>query len=341
MKKQLTDYQSYTLEDLINDESFMVWVTQPNDELDTHWSSILDAYPGLAPIIQEGREIIQSMRFETEVLDAKEQKELWNTIAAKTTLLDKPIKKIRLWSRYAAAAILVGVLFASGLFYSGLRQVTIQTPYGQLQNVTLPDGSLVTLNANSNIRYDKKWGENQIREVWIEGEAFLKVNHLHKEGQVKNNQRFIVHTGALDVEVLGTSFNVNDRRGRTAVALLEGKVSLGLNNTRGKPIIMAPGDIVEYTGGKLNKKPVNVVEYASWKDGKLYFRDVPVSRIFDYFEDIYGYKVKVDDPEILKRRLSGTMSSKNEKVFFETIARTLNISITPDHDSHELIIKSN
>ncbi len=341
MKKQLTDYQSCTLEDLINDESFMLWVTQPTDDLDNHWDSILQAYPGLAPITQEGREIILSMRFETEVLDTKEQKELWNNIASKTTSINKPVRKIRLWSRYAAAAILVGVLLTAGLFYSGFREVTIQTPYGQLQDVTLPDGSLVTLNANSNIRYNKKWGDNQIREVWIEGEAFLKVSHLHKGGPVKNNQRFVVHTGSLDVEVLGTSFNVNDRRGRTAVALLEGKVSLGLNTSQEKPIIMAPGDIVEYTGGKLNKKPVNVVEYSSWKDGKLYFRDVPVARIFDYFEDIYGYKVKVDDPEILKRRLSGTMSSKNEKVFFETIARTLNISITPDHDSHELIIKSN
>ena len=341
MKKQLSDYQFHTLSDLINDQSFMLWVTQPTQELDIKWNSIQQTYPALIPIIASGKELVLSMRFDTAVLGQQEQQELWKSIAAKTTLKANPPKTIKLWYRYAAAAILVGVLFTAGLFYSSFQQVNIQTPYGQLKTLTLPDGSIVTLNANSNIKYDKTWAANDIREVWIEGEAFLNVKHLHQSGQVKNHQRFIVHTGALQVEVLGTSFNVNDRRGRTEVALLEGKISLGLDQQAKDPLILAPGDIVEYTGGRLNKKPINVVEYASWKDGKLYFKDVPLVKIFNDIEDIYGYKIKVDDPNILTRRLSGTMSSKNEKVFFETIARTLNISITPNHASRELIIKAN
>jgi ferric-dicitrate binding protein FerR (iron transport regulator) len=341
MKKQLSDYQSYTLPDLINDESFMLWVSQPSEELDTKWDRIQQIYPGITPIILEAKDIVLSMRFEAEILDKKEQQELWNTIAAKTTLTSKPVRKIRLWSPYAAAAILAGVLFAVGLLYSSFQQVTIQTPYGKMQTVTLPDGSQVTLNANSNIKYDRSWDDDEIREVWIEGEAFLRVNHLHKKGPIKNHQRFVVHTGGLNVEVLGTSFNVNDRRGRTEVALLNGKIRLSPRNEKEKPLILAPGDIVEYSGGKLSKTPINVVEYTSWKDGKLYFSDVPLSKIFDYFEDIYGYKVIVDDPKILTRRLSGTMSSKNEKVFFETIARTLNLSIKPNNASRELIIKAN
>lgn len=342
MKKQLNHYRSYTLEDLINDDSFTLWVSQPTEALDTKWNNIRQTYPDLIPIIEEGRGIILSMRFETAVLDKEEQEELWNTIAANTMLSSKPLRKITRWFPYVAAAVLAGVLLAAGLLYSGSRQINIQTPYGQLQTVALPDGSIVTLNANSNIRYDKNWDENEIREVWIEGEAFLKVKHLHQNGPVKDHQRFIVHTGAINVEVLGTSFNVNDRRGRTEVALLEGRISLGLSTEKEQSIVLSPGDIVAYTGGKLvNKKPINVVEYTSWKDGKLYFRDVPLAEIFNYFEDIYGYKVKLDDPEILTRRLSGTMSSKNKKVFFETIARTLNISITPNDDTSELIIKAN
>jgi transmembrane sensor len=341
MKKQLNDYQSYTLPDLINDQSFMLWVSQPTEELDTKWDNIQQIYPGITPIILQAKDIVLSMRFEAEILDKKEQQELWNTIAAKTTLTSKPVTKIRLWSPYAAAAILVGVLFAVGLLYSSFQQVTIQTPYGKMQTVTLPDGSKVTLNANSHIKYDRSWDDNEIREVWIEGEAFLRVSHLHKEGPITDHQRFVVHTGALNVEVLGTSFNVNHRRGRTEVALLSGKISLSPRDAKQKPLMLAPGDIVEYSGGKINMKPINVVEYTSWKDGKLYFNDIPLSKIFDYFEDIYGYKVIVDDPTILTRRLSGTMSSKNEKVFFETIARTLNLSIKPNNASRELIIKAN
>lgn len=341
MKKQLSDYQSYSLHDLIDDRSFMLWVSQPTNELNTKWDNIQKAYPSLIPTIATAKRLVRSMRFETEILDKKEQQELWNTIAASTTLRTIPVKKFGTWFPYAAAAILVGVLFAAGLLYSSFQQVTIQTPYGQMQTMTLPDGSRVTLNANSRIKYDRSWDDDEIREVWIDGEAFLKVNHLHQDGPVKDHQRFVVHTGALNVEVLGTSFNVNDRRGRTEVALLEGKISLDLRNSAEGTLILAPGDIVEYAGGKLNKKPANVIEYTSWKDGKLYFRDVPVSKIFDYFEDIYGYKVRVDDPTILTRRLSGTISSSNEEVFLETVARTLNLSITTNKASRELIIKAN
>jgi transmembrane sensor len=340
MKEQLGDYQSYTLNELINDRSFMLWVSQPTTELDAKWNRIQEAYPALTPIIAEGKRIVLSMRFEIETLDKKEQQELWTTIAEKISVTGELPRTVRLWPRYAAAAILVGVLFTVGMLYSSFQQVTIQTAYGQMQKVTLPDGSTVTLNANSNIRYDRNWDDEEMREVWIEGEAFLRVNHLHKEGPVQDHERFVVHTGALNVDVLGTSFNVNDRRGRTEVALLNGKIRLSLRNGKEKQLILAPGDIVEYAGGKLKKKPIDVAEYTSWKDGKLYFRDVPLSEIFNYFEDVYGYKVKVDDPKILTRRLSGTMSSRNEKVFFETIGRTLNLSITADKASRELIIKA-
>lgn len=341
MKKQSGDYQSYTLNDLFNDKSFMLWVSQPTNELNTKWNNIQKAHPNLTPIITEGKKIVLSMRFETVAMGKNEQQELWNTIADRTTRSNEAPGTVRLWPRYAAAAILVGVLFAVGLLYSSFQQVTIQTAYGKMQTVTLPDGSQVTLNANSSVKYDRSWGDEEIREVWIEGEAFLRVNHLHKNGPIKAHQRFVVHSGALNIEVLGTSFNVNNRRGRTAVALLDGKISLGLRNTQGRTLILAPGDIVEYAAGKLNKKPANVTEYTSWKDGKLYFRDVPLSKIFNYFEDIYGYNVKVEDPKILTRRLSGTVSSRNEKVFFETIARTLNLNITPNKATHELIIKAN
>lgn len=341
MKKQLSDYKSYTLQDLISDESFMLWVSQPSPALNAQWSSILQQYPALIPIIGEAKEIVRSMRFETEVLNKEEQQELWNTIIARTALSGKPLRRIQPWFRYAAAAILIGVISVAGLLNANFRQVTISTPYGQLQTAVLPDGSLVTLNANSSIKFERSWSDHEIREVWIEGEAFLKVKHLHKSGPVENHQRFVVHTGALNVEVLGTSFNVNDRRGQTEVALLEGKISLRLNNKAAAPIILAPGDIAEYKGGELSRKPINVVEYASWKDGKLYFKDVPLAKIFNYFEDIYGYKVRVNDSKILTRRLSGTMSSKNKQVFFETIARTFNISIRPNDATHELIIKAN
>lgn len=340
MKKPLRDYQSYTLEDFINEEKFLLWVLQPNEELNGWCNQIQTAHPHLDPIIKQAKAIVLSMRFTTDTLSPMEQKELWSVIVTKTTLAQATVKTRLGWYRYAVAAVVVGILFCVGLLYSANQKVTINTPYGHLKTITLPDGSLVTLNANSKIKYDKSWDKDEIREVWIEGEAFLNVNHLHKTGSIQNRDRFIVHTGGVNVEVLGTTFNVNDRRGRTEVALLNGKISLALNTGKGEQLILAPGDIAEYVDGKLIKKPINVSEYSSWKDGKLYFNNVPVSKLFEYFEDIYGYKVVVDNPDILVKRISGTMSSKERDVLFRTIAVTLNIRITPKDDSRELIITS-
>ncbi|RNL53972.1 FecR family protein [Pedobacter jejuensis] len=340
MKKQLSDYKAYTLADLINDESFILWVLQPDRTAEIFWQDVLDTYPILRPTFAHAREIVLSMHFETDAFDIAEQKQLWQNIAASTVLVEKTGRIFKMWYRYAAAAVVVGILFCIGILYSVNYKVDIETPFGQLKDITLPDGSIVTLNANSRIKYDKTWSKNDIREVWISGEAFLKVNHLHQTGKIKNYERFIVHTGAVNVEVLGTSFNVNDRRGRTEVALLEGKISLDLKTGGIKPLILAPGDIAEYTNGKLLKKPINVAEYASWKDGKLYFRNVRVAKIFDYFEDIYGYKVVVDDPKILEKRLSGNLSARDRDVLFKAIGVTLNISIIPKADTNELFVTS-
>lgn len=336
MKKQISAYETYTLAELINDQDFLLWVLHPDEKSDLHWQSIENTYPKLQDPIRQAKAIVQSMRFEKDVLGKKEQDELWNTIQAKTTLLKTPVRK--LWYRYAAAAVLAGALLGIGILYQINQPVRINTPYGQLKTITLPDGSLVTLNANSKIRYDKDWNKNEIREVWIEGEAFLKVKHLHTSGKIADSERFVVHTGDVNVEVLGTSFNVNDRRGRTEVALLEGKISLGLNGAIGKPLILAPGDIAEFEHGKLIKKSINVAEYASWKDGRLNFHNVPVAKVFDYFEDIYGYKVRVDDPEIRNKRISGAMSTKNEDVLFKTLGMALNLNIIPNKDTRELMI---
>lgn len=338
MKKKINAYEFHTLEELINDQDFLLWVLHPDEQSDLHWQSIENTYPQLSDPISQARTIVKSMRFEREDLSTIEQDEIWGAIQAKTTLSKKSGKKLPLWYRYAAAAVLAGILVGIGIFYQVNQPIAINTPYGQLKTIILPDGSLVTLNANSTIKYDKNWNKNEIREVWIKGEAFLKVKHLHKVGKVQQSERFVVHTGDVNVEVLGTSFNVNDRRGRTEVALLEGKISLGLNGADSKPLILAPGDIVAVEKGKLIKKPINVAEYASWKDGRLYFKDVPVAKVFNYFEDIYGYKVIVNNPNLLIRRVSGSLSTRNEQVLFKAIGMSLNLNITPNQKTKELTI---
>ena len=116
------------------------------------------------------------------------------------------------------------------------------TTFGEWKTITLPDGSVVELNANSLLTITKHWSENNNRTVWLTGEAFFKVKKIPS-----TKCKFIVKTKDLKVEILGTSFNVNSRFDQTEVFLEEGKVKLYLGNTKE---YMAPGEFIAFSKKK-------------------------------------------------------------------------------------------
>jgi ferric-dicitrate binding protein FerR (iron transport regulator) len=102
----------------------------------------------------------------------------------------------------------------------------------------------VLLNANSQLRTPARWPAGARREVWLEGEAFFQVTKKGAApGGGTDGARFVVHTGQVDVAVLGTRFNVTNRRGQTTVTLNEGKVKLEEGDLDGA-VIMEPGELV-------------------------------------------------------------------------------------------------
>ena len=117
-----------------------------------------------------------------------------------------------------------------------------ENPSGQKSRIFLPDGSSVTLNAESKISYPEKFSDS-IRIVSLVGEAFFDV--------VKNdNKPFIVNSEDLSTTVLGTSFNVRafDADPITLVALKVGKVKVEIiNNTEyAKAMFLDPGEVITY-----------------------------------------------------------------------------------------------
>src|SRR6185437_3682694 len=117
---------------------------------------------------------------------------------------------IRLTRVLAVAASLTAVAF--GIWWIGartghLQYSEIRTGYGEIKSVLLPDSSVVTLNANSKLRIPEQWTEASGRQVWLEGEAYFAV-----QKKAATAEKFVVHTTEVDVEVLGTKFNVNARR---------------------------------------------------------------------------------------------------------------------------------
>lgn len=140
------------------------------------------------------------------------------------------------------ALLLIG-LWSYGYFF---REQRVETGNAQLRTVTLYDGSLVTLNANSQLRIPSRFAWLTDRQVWINGEAFFAVQKVHDD-ETGHYRKFTVHTRRADVAVLGTRFTVYSRPQRTQIVLEEGRVELTDPATR-QLLTMKPGQLVAYVG---------------------------------------------------------------------------------------------
>lgn len=225
------------------------------------------------------------------------------------------------------AASLIVLVSASLYFFSDVFFYrTYTAEHGRISFVTLPDGSTVTLNANSSIKVFRDFMDHGSREVWIRGEGFFEVTRK------PDGMKFIVHTDHFDVEVLGTKFNVNNRRGKTEVMLAEGKVKLVAKDR--KPLIMKPGDQVSLsdTEDHYKKRVVEPEKFEAWRDNKLTFEDTPLSEVADIIEDYYGVQITIADDVLAARQFTGTLPNNDLEVILMALKTAYPVTIERSND---------
>ena len=341
-------YSTYTTSDFLLDDNFVQWVCEPDAQSTVFWQDIVAQHPDKKKEIQRAIDTIKAAQ---EVpyppLDADLKAAMWAHIQAEKDASELEVAYInpnrQLWKQLAIAATFL--LFAVGLWFFMQKNTSreggtgssvsdpilaskkVETQFQQRKQVTLPDGSLVTLNADSKLRIADNWGDGATREVWLEGEAFFEVTKKPNTGAAK----FIVHTNQLDIEVLGTAFNVKARRGSTEVVLQSGKVNL---KKLDKAIIeMKPNDRVQIVDNQIvNAQPiipqkVETEKFTAWTNGKIIFDNTPLSDIANAIEDHFGYKVKIINKELLETRYTGELLTDMPDVFFKILATTLDIDV--------------
>lgn len=226
--------------------------------------------------------------------------------------------------RYAVAAAVVFLLLSTWMlvWLSTSGTQTFQTAYGEVQQIQLPDGSEVVLNANSKLWY----AHNNPREIWFEGEAFFEVVHTVDDAP------FSVHTADLVVNVLGTAFNVNTRRKKTDVVLSTGKVRLDLEKeAKQASLMMEPGDKVTYASAEkaLERKVVNPEAFTSWTSGTIVFDHTRLGEIFQLMEDNYGVEMVVADSSWLDKEFTGEVVQDLE-VMVILLEKTFDFTLTQE-----------
>lgn len=230
---------------------------------------------------------------------------------------------------YVAASLAI-VMTASLFFFQ--KQVLYriyQTPYAQTQQVTLADGTRVTLNANSSL-YVPRWGQfEKNRMVILEGEAEFSVTHL------PDHRRFVVKTSSdFEVEVFGTQFVFYAREQAKKVVLNEGKVRI--NYQDGKEQVMKPGDVVTLEAGADTlalSKTDDIKKYSAWKDHQFYFDDTPLSEATKTIREHFGLQIAFNTPALAERRLSGYFKAAKPAEFFQALSILLDVDIRQQGDT--------
>lgn len=275
----------------------------------------------------------QGIRFAANTTEAEEP--------ATFRMADHPRQR-KTWKIAAAAASL---LLACSLIWYFTRSSTtelaqgkpaaqpeasseIVTRNGSRTRITLPDGSIVWLNAGSKLNYDKQFG-TKLREVTLTGEAYFDVK--------KNpDLPFVIHTNRIDVRVLGTQFNVKSYPGdkTTEAALVEGSIEVLLRNKQTGKILLKPNqkivvgeDSTERLPSKtwVEKKQEPIVSIKSltrdqkdsstietaWVQNKLVFVDEPLEEVAKRLERWYGVTITFQNHKPGWSSLTGTFTNES------------------------------
>lgn len=277
------------------------------------------------------RELWHKLGANLKVENEKSER-MYRNLASQTTL-NSPQKAHSY--RWTWAATVSAILLVSSFFvyqYTQSDILNISTAYGEKQTVYLPDGSEVIMNANSQLSYPERWSEDETREVWLEGEAYFKVSK--KKASDDSRIKFIVHANDLNIEVLGTEFNVLNREEEVKVVLTEGKIHLQ-NDEAQVSLDMLPGEMVAYSikTAILEKNEVQTNHYTAWTDGKYIFDNLSLEEIGQLIEQNYGQQVIFADESIYQRRMTAAIPSTELEIVLRIIEETLGVPIRQSGDS--------
>lgn len=230
------------------------------------------------------------------------------------------------WQRIAA--ILLLPLLISGVIYFILKDSstnsvvwqTIVTPPGVKSHIELPDGTFVWLNSGSSLRYPSSFSDGT-RSIKLQGEAFFEVAKDKKHP-------FDVDLGKINIEVTGTAFNAINygQEGQTEVVLTSGKVKLVEKRGNKRRLIseMEPGQQAIYlkAGHAISLKKVDTGKHTSWIEGKLLFRDDPMTDVVRKLDRWFNVRIEIADPEIASYIYTATFQNETIEQVLDLITRT-------------------
>lgn len=259
-------------------------------------------------------------KFERPEFDA--QKGLMDLKKKLSTPKETPVRRLDFKSYYKIAAVLVVVL-ASGIFFLLNRPEIITTGASEMVVFELPDQSKVNLNAGSKIIYEPSEWEKQ-RTVRLEGEAYF---------QVEKGQKFTVKTDQGEVAVLGTQFNVKDRKDYFEVYCYEGAVKVTVAN---REVILNKGKAVKVIDGNLQSIQTFDKAAPGWTFRESDFEAVPLQQVIAELER--QFNIRIETRNVDRNQLfSGSFTHDNKEIALKAVTIPLQLKYKIESDKKVLL----
>ncbi|SMC59492.1 FecR family protein [Pedobacter nyackensis] len=192
---------------------------------------------------------------------------------------------------------------------------TLSTTNGETYTITLPDHTIVYLNAASSISYPASFATLDERKVELNGEAYFEVAK-------DSSHPFIVRTADQEIKVLGTHFNVNSYKddGNTKTTLLEGSVQIGFSSNKNETgTIIKPGEQAYIKANRIYVDQVKAEDAIAWKNGYFRFNNETLEQAMNKIARWYNVKIEYKEQTIKNKNVYGSLSR------FSNIADVLNL----------------
>ncbi|WP_207421294.1 FecR family protein [Desertivirga brevis] len=236
----------------------------------------------------------------------------------------RPIKRDFNWLKVAATIVLVS-LIGLLLFRKSETQFTASN---KVITETLPDGSVITLNKNSSLTYSSSLLGKKRQVDLAKGEVFFKV----KPDKAKP---FVISSGAVLVEVVGTSFNVKHKGTATEVIVETGIVKVSEGS---ETVILHAGEKVFVDSQQKLRVEKSTDQLHNYYRSKIFVAsNTPLWRVIEIMNEAYQAQIVIENPEL--RNLTLTTTFKNESLgeILKVISETFNISVT--QKDNQIILK--
>ena len=247
------------------------------------------------------------------------QPDILNTLYKKSEKLQAR-KRWMQWALQSAAVVALAVIFSSLYIYLDRTQSAtvhqsvyqeVKAAYGTQARVELADGTSVSLNSGSKLRFPQSFDHQQQRRVILEGEGFFTVTKNEK-------LPFVVETSLLDIQVLGTSFNVDAYPDNQSVliALVEGKVKLQNNTGKENKDLMEllPNEVATLNRAErtlIKTSSPDLYKYTAWVNGRIVFFEDPIQTVLKKLEKWYNVEIVISDQRLKNYKFTGTFINES------------------------------